>query len=198
MAKHISFFSSKGGQGKTTLAVNFALYTNAFFYTNDFRNGTETIYNKFFTENRFKIIEENSENIELNYKDNVVFDFGGYIDKKIPFILKESDLCIIPLMYQSNIDLKSFSIVINSISEINRNIFVVINNTESKYLDQLYKAISINFGYPTYIIKRSLYMSYLANQGLNPFLINAPGITKNSLIELQNQLKLFFEARRSY
>jgi cellulose biosynthesis protein BcsQ len=198
MAYHVSFFSSKGGQGKTTLAVNYALYTESIYYTNDFKSGTKNIYSELFPKNSFKLISEDITDIELEDKTNVVFDFGGYIDKMIPSILSASDLCVIPIMYQSNADLEAFSLIIDSISKINENIIIVINNTESHYIEQLYLGLSERYPFNIFIVKRSMYLTYLANEGKTPFNINATGITKHALNQLQEQLKLLFDSIRTF
>jgi MinD superfamily P-loop ATPase len=199
MAKVVTFFSAKGGQGKTTLAINYALYSNSKLFTNDYKSGSE-IYRKLFNENMFELIKDDTESVIFEDDEKIVFDLGGYIDKKVPAIIKGSDLCIIPVMYQSKIDLEALFIVFESITALNKNIYVVINNTENSLSLKLQEIITKKIQTKTYIVNRSSYMTYLANENKTPFQIDLVGlgVVKKPLISLQKQLINLFDEIKEY
>jgi MinD-like ATPase involved in chromosome partitioning or flagellar assembly len=200
MAEYVSFYTAKGGQGKTTLAVNYALRSDSHYYTNDYRSGTEDLFKSRFPEGKFHLITPESKKLTTDDKEKVVFDFGGYIDDKIPPIIKKCDLVIIPIMYQSKADLRAFFLVVNAIEKYTNHILVVINNTELKLLDELKEGLNhtLEGKYPIKIIKRSSYITYLANEGVNPFDITGMGATKKSLDSLQGQLIDLFTTIKEY
>jgi hypothetical protein len=82
VANHISFVSTKGGQGKTTLATTCALANDGKYFTNDFLSGTKEIYESLFKDGMFNIIDNKILNINIEDEEVVVFDFGGFLDKK--------------------------------------------------------------------------------------------------------------------
>ena len=102
---NILFYSRKGGQGKTTHAIGYAHYSKSNFYTNDYGNSTIEIFNPLFNEEvDFKELNP-GENIKVKPKSSNVFDFGGFLDKRIISVAKYVDCCVIPIFYQSKTDL---------------------------------------------------------------------------------------------
>jgi hypothetical protein len=73
--------------------------------------------------------------------------------KNISVPIKASDLCVISLIYQSKVDLNSFSIIINSVSKLNNNIITVSNNSNPAYNNQLEEIILKTYNYLVFIIK---------------------------------------------
>ena len=198
MANTIVFYSPKGGQGKTTLAINYALWSGSDYYTNDFLSGTQDLFEEHFEKGRFHTICP--EDTELKIKASSVFDFGGWIDGKIPAIVKNADLCVIPISYQSLADLRPLFIVVETISKLNANIAIVINNTKKDFLEELENGINQTFNnkYPIKIVKQSSYMTYLVNEGRTPFELEERGALKKALDSIQGQLSEFFNFIRKY
>ena len=114
----ISLINKKGGVGKTPFAFSLAKDLNFFLQSND-NSIIESIYPK-----KAKI---SKEPILL---DDCVYDFGGFVDKGVVNILKESDFIIIPCIQSYNSILRSIE-TINEIKDINKNIIVLISGYKS-------------------------------------------------------------------
>ena len=198
MANIVTFYNSKGGQGKTTLATHYALFAGAHYYTNDYKSGTEELFKDVITPERFHIITPDALDIET--MDNTVFDCGGFIDGKIPAILEASDLCVIPIFYQSQADLKAFFIIRDAIAKLNRRILVVINNTPLKETGELLEGIkeALAGEYPIMAVKHSTYMGYLANEGKTPFDLEESGVAGRALAVIREQLTDLFNFIKEY
>ncbi len=181
----VLFYSVKGGQGKTTHAVGLAKYKNSLYMTNDFESGTIEIYQEMFEENQMQIIYPQDDfNIkDLNCFEDIVFDFGGWVDSRIEIIAEYVDSVVIPITFQSIADLIPCLKTIKSLEQYNNNIVIVINNTDTKEVGGL-KA-RLNEAFPdnaVFVVNRSKYINRLANEGKTIFdLFEQGGITKFNL-----------------
>lgn len=181
----ILFYSVKGGQGKTTHAISFAKYKEALYITNDYESGTLDIYSEIFSENQLQIIKPETK---LDFKglkgiDNIVFDFGGWVDEKIESIAKNVDVIVVPIFYQSIADLMPCIKTVNSLSKYNKNIVILINNTDTNDIEDLQKHLKDKFSeFRVFVINRSKYINRLANDGKTIFdLSKEGGIVKFNL-----------------
>lgn len=203
MASKVLFYNAKGGQGKTTLAVHYALYTGSSFYTNEYKVGTEDLYKDLLTEEgrqplRFNAISSNDERLLI--EDRSVFDFGGSLDGKVPAVARVCDLCVIPIHYQSKAELRPLFIMLSALAEFNRHILIVINNTETAFIPSLEAGLLKETSYPVKVVKHSAFMTYLANEGKTPFQLDdqikgAPG---KALKVIQGQLRDLFNFIQEY
>lgn len=198
MANIVTFYNSKGGQGKTTLATHYSIYSGSHYYTNDHKSGTEDLFKGVIKSTLFHVITPGAEELETQPK--MVFDCGGFIDGKIPAILEASDLCVVPVFYQSQADLRAFFIILEAISKLNNRILIVINNTPARDTNELQEGITgvLKNKYPIKIIKHSAYMGYLANEGKTPFDLVEVGVAKKALSVIQEQLKDLFNYIKEY
>jgi MinD-like ATPase involved in chromosome partitioning or flagellar assembly len=194
----VLFYSVKGGQGKTTHSISYAKYKQALYLTNDYESGTLDIYQDMFSKNQLQIIKpETTLNFsDLENIDDIVFDFGGWVDDKIEIIAKKVDIIVIPIFYQSIADLMPCIKTINSLSKYNKNIVILINNTDTKDVEELKKHLEKKFNdYKIFIINKSKYINRLANEGETIFdLLKKGGIIKFNLIRtgLIEQIKQLY------
>lgn len=132
--KNILFYNKKGGQGKTTLATNYARFVNGNYITNDENNFTEEVFKIETT-----MIRNNQpiEDVEINDDAPNIFDFGGYSDSRVLTVAQFVDTCVVPIYYQAEIDLKSAIETMATLKRENENVAFVINNTEKQYLGEL-------------------------------------------------------------
>lgn len=201
MAKLVVFYNAKGGQGKTTLSILYSLYNNSHYYTNDYKSGTEALYKGLFPKGHFHVIEEKDTGIEVPEKyEGLVFDFGGFIDKKIPKIVSNADLCIIPISYESKADIYTLSQSLTSLSQYTDNFLIVINKTKTKDIEAVAEFIEQAFQgkYPIKVVRYSSYMTYLVNEGKTPFELVETGATKKALTLIQDQLTGLFKTIQEY
>ena len=168
---NILFYSAIGRQGKTTNAIGYAKHTKSKYYTNDLQNATKELYGDMFKKGDFVEIGIGEE-ISIDDEDNIVFDFGGYIDSRLIDVIKYVDVCVVPIAYQSKSEYIPAVKTINALLEHNKNVVILINNTATKLIDEVKEALSYTFPkLPIFTISSSRYISRLANHQKKPFLI---------------------------
>lgn len=161
-------YSVKGGQGKTTISIGYAKHKKALYLTNDYESGTVDIYKDMFAENQLQVIkpETKLEFTKLRKLSDVVFDFGGWVDERVINIAKNVDCIIIPIFYQSMADLMPCIKIINSLLKYNKNIVVLINNTDTNDVKGLKSQLEKHFpDNKVLVVNRSKYINRLANEG---------------------------------
>lgn len=126
----IAVFNLKGGQGKTSIAVNLALHYKAGIITNDSCSRLELI----LPEKSFREIGVNESEIPDINNTNIIYDFGGWLDPRIIPIVKTSDLIIIPIIMNGFLDLQKGIQSITEIQRYNKNVLIIANATKGKDL----------------------------------------------------------------
>lgn len=136
----ISFYSGKGGVGKTSLAFSVAKDRQMFYITND-DSTVESIYT-----NMAKAMDVPA------LIDNCVYDFGGFANADIVEILKNSDVVVIPF----TADLNALKKTILTIEEVeNDNIVLVANMAEKDDFVEIIEALKARYKYPIFEIRKS-------------------------------------------
>jgi hypothetical protein len=192
--KSVLIYNKKGGHGKTIHAINLAIYLGANFYTNDIGNSTLQIYSELLQKkgHEFKELMPSQE-IEIDDEKSNVFDFGGFLDNRIVEVAKFVDYCVVPICYQSTADLAPSITSITNLEKYNKNIVILINNTEKEYVEAVFEALSQQFKYPIFIINKSKFIRQLANENKTIFdLLKISGLHKYLLGSLIAQFKSFY------
>lgn len=118
----ISVMNFKGGQGKTSIALNLA-------YSLDYgivANETYTVLKNHLDDNHL-LIATGAVPKEL---DDVIYDFGGGITAHMADVLKRSHVVIIPfIVEQANVEVTIEAI--NSVLALNKNIILVPNKIKA-------------------------------------------------------------------
>lgn len=162
-----------GRMGKTTIA--YTLYKTAeepFKYvTNDLENASIKL-KKHVAKNDLTYVPNDTE-ISLNPKDSVIFDFGGKPDARLLEVAEYVDFIVVPIAYQSNSELQLTIKNINALMEKNKNIIVVINNTELADTKLVKTTLSVIFNEEEDItileINHSKFIRRLANEDKTVF-----------------------------
>lgn len=193
-ATSVLFYCDKGAMGKTTHSVMLADYWKANFYTNDIGKETLKIYSGILQgENReFKELAPGEE-IEIDDEKKNIFDFGGFLDNRIIGVAKFVDYCIVPICFQSIADLTPAVTSIINLEKYNKNIVILINNTEKEYVQYISDYLSEKFKYPIFLVNESKYIRRLANENKTIFeLYKTKGIGKLWLAPIIDQVKQFY------
>ncbi|WP_300721333.1 hypothetical protein [uncultured Brachyspira sp.] len=138
----VVIFNIKGGQGKTSLAINLALTLDAGVVTNDIYSPLE----KVLPDDQFIKVDLNSDFPDIpENNDLFIYDLGGWIDVRAIQLFKEADLIIIPMInnYINN------QVTINTIDEIkeyNENILIIANRTKKKDYEEIKDIIQNMYG----------------------------------------------------
>jgi MinD superfamily P-loop ATPase len=121
----ITIFNLKGGQGKSSIALNLALSLSFDVISND----KITKLEKILPEDNFMKIEKDQDFPDIIENLNIVYDLGGWIDERVVKPIKESDLVIVPMI---NTEMNN-EVSINSINQVkqyNENIMLIVNKSK--------------------------------------------------------------------
>lgn len=161
---------SLGRQGKTTVAYTLYKHANDSFkfVTNDLANASIDL-EKHVEEGQLLHFPGGDE-ILIDDEDNHIFDFGGKPDDRLLSVAGFVDMIIIPLAYQSVSELKLTIENINAFLEHNKNIVLLINNTDVADAKIVITALSAVYpDIPILEISHSKFIRRLANEDKTVF-----------------------------
>ncbi len=124
-----------------------------------------------------------------------VFDFGGWGDHRILTAATLCDLCVVPLYYQSTADMTACIKTIQTLQEYNKNIVILINNTQPSYILELKGFFKTNFPtFPVFVVNPSKYINRMADEGKTVSdLFELGRLHKYALRKLKPQLYSFYD-----
>lgn len=124
----ISVMNFKGGQGKTTIALNLA-------YTLDYgivANESYSVLKNHLDDNHLLV----ATGAIPNELDDVIYDFGGGITAHMADVIKRSKVVIIPfIVEQANVEVTIEAI--NSVLALNRDVILVPNKIKEDDKDYI-------------------------------------------------------------
>jgi len=159
-----------GRMGKTTIA--YTIYKTAkdrFKYvTNDLENASINL-TKFVAPEDLQHFPDGTE-IDIDDKVNTIFDFGGKPDERLLAVANYVDVVIVPIAFQSISELQLTIKNINAIKEVNENIVIIVNNTDTE--DSKLVGTALHGTFPdleVFTISHSKFIRRLANHNQTVF-----------------------------
>lgn len=147
----IAVFNLKGGQGKSSIALNLALSLKFDVISND----KITKLEKILPEDNFMKIEKDQDFPDIIENLNVIYDLGGWIDNRAIKPIREADLVIIPMInteMNNEVSINS----INQVKQFNDNIMLIVNRSKKndfEYMkDDVIKTYFPNDDFPIFEI----------------------------------------------
>lgn len=159
--KRTVIWNLKGGQGKTVLSLAIAMLEGAFIVTNDVHSPVDEVLG-----GERALPLKMTESLPTVPSDvDLIYDFGGYPDARIIDAAKDAEFVVIPIVYESPLEMQ---VTINAIAEIekyNTNIIVVINKAGKGDMERAKEVFeSMDISYPMVEIKKSKAFSRAVEQ----------------------------------
>lgn len=141
----------KGGQGKTVLSLNLAMLDGAFVVTNDVHSPIDDVIG----EDRALRLGMRDPLPQVPADVSLIYDFGGYPDARIIEAAKTADHILIPIVYESPLEMQ---VTINAIGEIERynpNITIILNKAKPGDYERAVEVLGKFYEYPILEVKQS-------------------------------------------
>lgn len=147
----ITIWNLKGGQGKTVLSLSLAMEYGFYVVTNDVHSPIDEVLG----EDRAFRVGTGESFPDVPDDLNLIYDLGGYADSRVIESLEKSDVIIVPIIYESPLEMQVTINAISEIEEINNNIIIVANKCQRGDFERTQSVIAQFFDYPILEIKKS-------------------------------------------
>jgi MinD-like ATPase involved in chromosome partitioning or flagellar assembly len=153
----ISVITTDGGAGKTAIAFALAKELNHYLLSND-DSVIETVY-----PDMAQITKE------LPIIDDVVYDFGGFVDAGVISIIKESDIVIVPCINDLNSKMKAIK-TIHELQKFNNRFLVIATRLENtKEYEEIEQDIQEHFKHiPVLPLRKTKMLKNALEYGMSP------------------------------
>lgn len=180
----IIVYNIKGGQGKTDIALNLALTLDYGLITNEPLSPVEMV----LEEGNYLKLEQGESIQEIPDDYNLIFDFGGYLDKRAVHALKLSDYVIVPVVNEFK-DIHTTVNFIQDIEEYNKNIIIVANKTLKGDYEEVKEIMGEHYpDYPVLEIKKSRAMPNILKDKISiQEMVNQGGLKKFNYSAINKQ-----------
>jgi len=185
-----TFFSLKGGVGKSSLASAICMELHdddekVLFITNDAISPLE----KILGEDKVLKIGQNDSFPELNTEDDVIIDLGGFVDDRAITILKNSKQIVLPTL-GSFLSLSGLISTLQEVEPFNKEITIVLNRIEKKEVEKIIEFIRSDYSYPIFKVKSSKCFENLhyQNKSISQMMREEP-LRKRSYKEVHAQIQ---------
>jgi hypothetical protein len=139
-----------GGNGKTSLAVALALQLGFDVITNDLLSPLEQV----FKEDQLIKLDRNEQVPDLPEESQVIFDFGGHVDKRVIKALRLSQFVIVPVMSGSLNREVSFETIVEISRFSEKIVLCPMSYRSPSELKEIMDGLT-DFSYPIFPIKYS-------------------------------------------
>jgi hypothetical protein len=171
----IVVWNLKGGQGKTVLSLAIAMLEGFYIITNDVHSPIDEVLG----EDRAMRMGMRDSLPQVPSEVNLIYDFGGYPDARVIEASKQADHIIVPIIYESPLEMQ---VTINALAEIekyNQSIIIVLNKAKHGDYERAYQVFTeFDYQYPIFELKQSTALSRAIEQ-------------KKSLQQMVDEIPLF-------
>lgn len=151
----VTVYNFKGGVGKSTIALNYALSRDFGVVTNDIHNRIDRV----MPEGQAVRLSPDKALPEFPSEFDIVFDLGGYIDHRAIAAIKQSNALIVPTVAEMA-ELETTIASLREISDYNNNILIVVNKAEKGDLELVTEILGAQgFHFPILPLKKSKALS---------------------------------------
>ena len=140
----LCIYSFKGGVGKTSIALNLAIELNAGIVTNDISTPIRNVLG----DKRTLQIMPGQTFPNINEDIDLIYDLGGYADKRAIEEIKKADLVIIPTFKNESPDLSTCIESVKEIQKFNTKILIIANKVKKGHYDYIKESLEAHFNYP--------------------------------------------------